>query len=325
MIAIVEGVDGVGKTTLGRAIEDRFGIPLYVCERTPLGGKQPVGESQAEDRAAIAMAICTGADVTFDRSFPSEYVYGTALREGAFDAFDLTILDKKVGAIDHIAILLRFASPWDAQKRDNQWTVDGYEKLDGLYLEYVERSSMQWIVLDALEPLNNHVERFGLELAKRRPSMEQTYLELARVVSKRATCLARRNGAVLLDAEGHVVATGYNGSPKGCPHPETCERLRQGAESGHKLDLCNDVHAEENCVAQAGRTPGGTMFTIASPCHRCARMLINAGVKKIVYEKLYGDERVIKALQSARVETVRAGTIESLLADELAHRAMNRG
>jgi len=304
VIIILEGIDGAGKSTLGTAISERFGMPLYTCPRSPLAG-QAVEESQAEDRAAVAMAICVGAEVIFDRSFPSEYVYGTALRKREYDQLELDRIDRQVAGVPHLGVLLRFNSPWDAKGRDTQWDNGVFSELDALYLEYVKRTAMRWIQLDATAPVESHVEAIGLELASHRPSKEETYIGVARTVSRRATCLSRRNGAVLVNSSGHVIATGYNGAPKGCKHPTECTRLRHQVQSGQFLDACDDVHAEENAIVQAslsGASPeGGTMYTLTSPCHRCMRMIVNASIARVVYSSRYADDRTFELAKEAGI------------------------
>lgn len=149
MIIVLEGIDGVGKSTLAAALSQRTGIPVYTCPRTPMEG-QSVAESQAEDRAAIGMALTLGADVIMDRSFPSEWVYGR-VHEREFDDVLTLELDQSVARAGGIGVLLGFSDLADAWSR-----MDGHigdpELLRDLhehYEEYVHRSSMGWVRLDA--------------------------------------------------------------------------------------------------------------------------------------------------------------------------------
>jgi dCMP deaminase len=134
--------------------------------------------------------------------------------------------------------------------------------------------------------------------AENRISKDQYFMEIARVVSQRSTCIKRKVGAVLVK-ENHIISTGYNGAPSGFNHctPQTC--LRQDIKSGEKPELCRGVHAEINCVIQAalhgtsikGKT---TLYTTTFPCMNCLKLLINAGINRIVYEEDYNLENAAK-------------------------------
>ncbi|NDD55059.1 cytidine deaminase [bacterium] len=144
-----------------------------------------------------------------------------------------------------------------------------------------------------------------MKIIDSRPSKDEVYMRMAKEVARRSTCLSRRTGSVLLSADYHVIATGYNGAPSGMPHQTECQRLRIQTKSGAALDTCNDVHAEENAIIQAAlngsSTKGGTLYTVKSPCHRCARMIVNAGITSVVYMSEYGDTRAFEMFETAGV------------------------
>jgi len=114
-------------------------------------------------------------------------------------------------------------------------------------------------------------------------------MNLAIVASFRSTCLKRRVGCVIV-VDREVVSTGYNGAPKGYPHCidtyEECPRKEIGAHRGERYDLCPAIHAEQNAVIQAAKTSksinGGIAYITIAPCITCARILVNAGISKIV-------------------------------------------
>lgn len=121
-----------------------------------------------------------------------------------------------------------------------------------------------------------------------RRNIYYTFSEIAEALAKRSTCSSRAAvGAILFDDDNRIIATGYNGSPRGFPH---CD------EVGCKLDsdkhCLNSIHAEENALLQCayiGRSTKGLMlFSTHIPCWRCTLRLIQAGIKRIVYEKEYG-------------------------------------
>jgi dCMP deaminase len=131
-----------------------------------------------------------------------------------------------------------------------------------------------------------------------RISKDQYFMKIAEVVKLRSTCIRRSVGAVLVK-DSHILSTGYNGAPSGFKHctPETCMRIN--LETGEKPELCKGVHAEINCVIQAaihGTSIIGdtTLYTTTFPCMSCLKVLINAGIKRIVYKEPYYMENWIK-------------------------------
>ncbi len=133
---------------------------------------------------------------------------------------------------------------------------------------------------------------------KTRISKDNYFMKIADVVSERSTCIKRKVGAVLIK-DSHIVSTGYNGAPSGFSHctPETC--VRQNLKSGEKPELCRGVHAEINCIIQAaihGTSIQGntTLYSTHFPCMSCLKLIINAGIKRLVYKEGYNMENKIK-------------------------------
>ncbi|MGI1690566.1 deoxycytidylate deaminase [Thermoanaerobacter uzonensis] len=143
-----------------------------------------------------------------------------------------------------------------------------------------------------------------------RPSWDEYFMQIVDVVKTRSTCLRRQVGAILV-VDKHIISTGYNGPPTGLAHCEEtgCLREQLGIPSGERPELCRGVHAEQNAIIQAAlhgvSTKGATLYVSASPCVICAKMLINAGVKRIVYEEEYPDELAVKLLKEANVDLVK--------------------
>ena len=134
-----------------------------------------------------------------------------------------------------------------------------------------------------------------------RISWQKYFMDMAYLSAKRSTCLRRQVGAVAV-IENHVIATGYNGAPKGVRHCiETgCLREEQGIPSGEKHELCRGVHAEQNLICQAASygvaLKGATIYCTHQPCYICAKMIINAGVELVIYSDGYNDPRGSKVL-----------------------------
>ncbi len=141
-----------------------------------------------------------------------------------------------------------------------------------------------------------------------RPSWDEYFLEVALLVAKRATCLRRKVGAVLV-REKRILATGYNGAPSGlkdCLEIGYCLRERLGIPSGQRHELCRGLHAEHNVIIQAAlhgiSTKDSVLYLTNQPCVICAKMLINSGVKEIVIAGDYPDEMARGLLKEAGIK-----------------------
>ena len=114
-------------------------------------------------------------------------------------------------------------------------------------------------------------------------------------VARRSTCLRRHVGAILV-VDRRLLSTGYNGAPTGVPHcsESGCLRQQMAVPSGERHELCRGLHAEQNAIIQAAkhgvRIDGATLYTTHHPCSMCAKMAINAGVKRIVCREDYPDD-----------------------------------
>ncbi len=140
-----------------------------------------------------------------------------------------------------------------------------------------------------------------------RPSWDDYFLELTRVVAKRSTCLRRHVGAILVK-DDRIIATGYNGAPQGLKHclEAGCLREEMGVPSGVRYELCRGVHAEQNAIINAARYGVSTMDAILyctdQPCILCARMLINAGIKKVIHQGDFADNVALQFFEEAGIE-----------------------
>ena len=142
-----------------------------------------------------------------------------------------------------------------------------------------------------------------------RLSWDDYFMEITRLVAKRATCLRRQVGAVIV-RDKRILATGYNGAPRGLPHcAETgCLREKMGIPSGQKQELCRGLHAEQNAIIQAALSgvsiADSQLYSVTRPCIVCAKMIINAGIKRVVFEDSYPDDLSKEMLDEAGVEVV---------------------
>ncbi len=132
-------------------------------------------------------------------------------------------------------------------------------------------------------------------------------MNVAHAVKERANCIRRKVGAIIVK-EKQIVSTGYNGTPAGTKNCNEggCERCASDVPSGTSLDKCACCHAEENAIVQAARhgmnTQGATMYTTFTACTQCAKMIINAGIKRVISEEDYPDDLGTKLLKEAGIE-----------------------
>jgi dCMP deaminase len=139
---------------------------------------------------------------------------------------------------------------------------------------------------------------------------DEYFMEMAKLAGRRSTCLRRQTGAVLV-RDNRVVATGYNGAPKGLPHCAEVGCMREALKvpSGQRHELCRGLHAEQNAIIQAAvfgvSTKGATLYTTTYPCSICAKMIINAEVAEVVYDDDYEDDLAKELLSRAGVKVRR--------------------
>jgi len=142
---------------------------------------------------------------------------------------------------------------------------------------------------------------------KKRPAWDEYFMEAASLVSQRSTCLRRRVGAVLVKNR-RILATGYNGAPSGVSHCEVagCLREKLSVPSGQRHELCRGLHAEQNVLLQAAlhgvSVEGSVLYVTCVPCSICAKMIINAGIREVVYGESYPDDMAKGFLKEAKVK-----------------------
>ena len=153
-----------------------------------------------------------------------------------------------------------------------------------------------------------------------RPSWEEYFMQIARLVASRSTCLRRQVGAVLVK-DKNILATGYNGTPSGITHCSEvgCLRQKLNVPSGERHELCRGLHAEQNAIIQAAKhgvnIAEATLYCTNSPCIICSKMIINSGVRRIVYLEGYPDELSLEMLGESSIEVCSFGDVVALNAE----------
>ncbi|TSC91326.1 MAG: cytidine and deoxycytidylate deaminase zinc-binding domain-containing protein [Parcubacteria group bacterium Licking1014_17] len=160
------------------------------------------------------------------------------------------------------------------------------------------------------------------ELKKKRPDWDAYFMEIAQMVATRATCnrgtdLKYMSGfkgvGAVITKDRVLLSTGYNGSPRGMPH---CDDKGHEMVGGHCI---RTIHSEANAIAQAAKNgvaiDGGTLYTTASPCYDCLKLIINSGIKKLVYGQFYDSrygmsKKVLDLAKKAKLEAVFIGDIK---------------
>lgn len=138
-----------------------------------------------------------------------------------------------------------------------------------------------------------------------RQSWDDYFLAHAELTATRSTCVRRHVGCVMV-RDHHIVACGYNGAPRKAPHCTDVGCARNGIPSGERLDLCRAVHAEANALAQAARfgisLEGAACYVTIRPCCHCMRLLIQAGVERVVWHGEYPDVETVKVCRESGYE-----------------------
>lgn len=149
-----------------------------------------------------------------------------------------------------------------------------------------------------------------------RPSWPSYFMDIAALVARRATCRRRSVGAVIVK-DKRVLSTGYNGAPSGIDHCSQtgCLREQMDVPSGERHELCRGIHAEQNAIIQAAyhgvSIKDSDLYCTNLPCSICAKMIINAGIRRILYRSGYADAMSSRMLAEAGVVLVHLPHNES--------------
>ncbi|MDQ7800236.1 MAG: cytidine/deoxycytidylate deaminase family protein [Armatimonadota bacterium] len=151
-----------------------------------------------------------------------------------------------------------------------------------------------------------------------RPGWDEYFMSMAALAATRSTCTRRRVGAVVVK-DRMVLSTGYNDTPRGLRNcgDGGCARCAGATPPGTGHDTCLCIHAEQNAIIQAAyhgvAIAGATLYSTYQPCLVCAKMIVNAGIRRVVYAGDYPDPMAARLLQEAGVELVRyTGPLQAL-------------
>ena len=139
-----------------------------------------------------------------------------------------------------------------------------------------------------------------------RPDWDTYFMTIALMAAMRSTCIRRQIGAVVV-RDKQIISTGYNGSPTGTAHclDIGCLRERLGIPSGERHEICRGSHAETNAIAQAARmgisTNRATVYSTHEPCSFCTKVVLNAGIARVVFLYAYPDKLAVELRQETNV------------------------
>jgi dCMP deaminase len=147
----------------------------------------------------------------------------------------------------------------------------------------------------------------------KRPSWDEYFISIAKLISGRSTCLRRQVGAVVVK-DKRILSTGYNGAPQGFKHCAEigCIRDKRGVPSGERHELCRGIHAEQNAIVQAAAfgvsIRDSALYSTHFPCVLCAKLVINAGIRRLVVAQPYPDRLAQAMLQEAGIDLSVVGS-----------------
>jgi len=143
---------------------------------------------------------------------------------------------------------------------------------------------------------------------RKRPSWDEYFMTITGLAASRSTCLRRHIGSVITKGN-RIVSTGYNGSPSGMEHCLVlgCLRDEMNIPSGTRAEICRGLHAEQNALlfAKGADLAGGTLYCTNQPCVVCAKLIIQAGIRTVIYGQDYPDKLAMEFFRESGVETFR--------------------
>ena len=193
----------------------------------------------------------------------------------------------------------------ELEKREAESKTESDQQLDSA----IGKADIKLCNDGELDDLHGKIKEILLEFGKKesRPNWDEYFMGIAKVVALRSNCIKRKVAAVIVK-DKRVIATGYNGTPRGVVncHEGGCPRCNSMGASGAGLDECLCSHAEENAIVQSAyhgvAIKGSVLYTTFSPCLTCTKMIINAGISEVVFNLEYPlGETSLKLLEEANV------------------------
>ena len=302
----VAGLNGAGKTAVVEFLERRsfHAVSLSDLIRDDLAreGLEPTRENMIERGQSLRASA--GPGVLADRLLPLL----PADRHSVIDSIRHPAEVEVLRASGSFTLLwvdapaeLRFQRSLERGRAGDAATLADFRELEERELESADPNAQQLLAVRELadERVDNSGDLPALEeqlqrlLQRRlpfrdRPSWDEYFMNIARVVASRSNCVKRMVGAVIVK-DRRIISTGYNGTPRGTRNCNEggCPRCAGGAQTGQALDECLCSHAEENAITQSAyhgvTVRDATLYTTLCPCLMCTKMIINAGIREVIY------------------------------------------
>ena len=310
MILGVSGLNGSGKGEVVRFLEARsfYALSLSDVIRDELrargleetrermiatGRELRAGEGPGALAERLARRLVADRNYVIDSVRHPAEVQALRARTGRF-----RLLWVEAAAGTRLARIRERARPGDPT------SLEELRRLEGQELGSADPAAQQLLAVRDLADLRVHNDASLAELHAalqevlerslgfERPSWDEYFLSIARVVASRSNCVKRKVAAVIT-RDRRIISTGYNGTPRGTRNCNEggCPRCNAFAEGGTRLDECLCSHGEENAITQAAfhgvSVRGGTLYSTFSPCLMCTKMIINAGIEEVAYNAAY--------------------------------------
>jgi dCMP deaminase len=322
----VAGLNASGKTEVVQILESRsfYGVSLSDVIREDLrrDGLEPTREQMIERGRALRDRFGPGilaerviATLPPDRNHVIDSIRHPAEVEAFRQARDWVLLWVETSPET------RYERLRARGRVGEEISFERFQDLQQQELESPDASGQQLLAVRELadevienegtvEDLRATVQRVleGRLFFRARPSWDEYFMSIARVVASRSNCIKRNVGAVVV-SDRRLISTGYNGTPRGVRNCNEggCPRCSSGAEAGTRLDECLCSHAEENAITQSAyhgvSVRGASVYTTFSPCLICTKIMINAGIRELIYDSRFPlGERSLDLLTEAGVK-----------------------
>jgi dCMP deaminase len=323
------GRNAAGKTTAGEVLRERgfsyLSLSDVIREEAKTRGLPPerenltaLGNELRERHGPGALAELTVARMQSDRNYVVDSIRHPAevralKKAGSFSLFHI-----------FAPLEARFARSLSRNRAGDAQNLQDFIRQEEREFASSNVAAQQLLETERLADRrienNGTQDEFGARLATTlreievsfsRPSWDQYFMDIAKQVAARSNCMKRQVAAVIV-SDRRIISTGYNGTPRGVKNCNEggCPRCNNFSESGKNLEECLCSHGEENAIVQASyhgiAIRDATLYTTYSPCLICSKMIINAGIKKVVYNEAYPlNDTATAMLKEAGVDLVK--------------------
>lgn len=326
MIIGLTGKNGAGKGEVAKYLQERgfsyFSLSDVLREEAGKSGQPVTRDVLVELGNKLRQEMGPGAlaEKVFTRLDPEKHYVVDSVRHPC----EVQVLKRRkdfILANVYAPEKLRFERLKQRRRENDPMTYEDFLKLEQREAGSKNESDQQLdkaiqmadVVIDnggAIKMLHDRIREIMLEFAKKqsRPGWDEYFMGIAKVVALRSNCIKRKVAAVIVK-DKRIIATGYNGTPRGVKNCSEggCPRCNSIDVSGKGLDECLCSHAEENSIVQSAyhgvNIKDSVLYTTFSPCLMCTKMIINAGIREVVYNVAYPlGETSLRLLGEAGIE-----------------------